>query len=163
MRGEFFLCMRSWDQSSRALNASVFPEQEVAVPARGVRSRAGFVGGSDLHKPDPPQPRDTSVRPYPLSTALVGTVMVGIADGSNLQKIVASAPDVEPGRYDPRCHRHPQASGGVGAAVLARGSSLKVLIGEVSVSDGDRLRAFAFERSMHCEVTLCAAIANVQT
>src|SRR5262245_54530003 len=59
----------------------------LSVPARGVRSTLGLVGGSGPQQPDPSTARDTGVALVsPLSTALVGLVMVRIAVGSGLQQ-----------------------------------------------------------------------------
>src|SRR5215813_13290514 len=58
-------------------------EMSLSSPARGVRSTLGLVGGSGPQQPDPSTTRDTSVALVsPLSTALVGLVMVRIAVGS---------------------------------------------------------------------------------
>src|SRR5262249_4763856 len=66
----------------------------LSVPARGVRSTLGLVGGSGPQQPDPSTARDTGVALVsPLSTALVGLVMVRIAVGSGLQQPANPEPD----------------------------------------------------------------------
>jgi len=51
--------------------------EPLSVPARGVRSTTGLVGGSGPQQPDPSTARDAGVTLVsPLSTALAGLVMV---------------------------------------------------------------------------------------
>src|SRR5215813_7512725 len=73
--------------SLRAIVLGPGGSQTVSVPARGVRSTLGLVGGSGPQRLDPSTARDTCVALVsPLSTALVGLVMVRIAVGSGLRQ-----------------------------------------------------------------------------
>src|SRR6516164_5470813 len=84
---------RSWAISYSSI---AYPERSkfttietrsLSVPARGVRSTTGLVGGSGPQQPDPSTARDAGVTPVsPLSTALAGLVMVRIAVGLGLQQ-----------------------------------------------------------------------------